>query len=107
MANFKLKKNANGKVNVLLRSGKDFVSNEMAVAAAQHIIDDGLIEESGKEGYPIKVGEWYFEGEPINNLSTGVKEIVTPEPVGDVKEITPEPVEEARPLFGKHKGGKK
>jgi hypothetical protein len=43
MANFKLKKNANGKVNVLLRSGKDFVSNEMAVAAAQHIIDDGMI----------------------------------------------------------------
>lgn len=106
MANFKLKKNSNGKVNVLLRSGKDFVKNEMRVAAAQHIIDDGQIEESDREGYPIKVGEWYFEGEPINDLSTGIKEVVTPEPVGDVKEITPEP-EESRPLFGKHKGGKK
>ena len=32
-------KNVNGRVNALLRTGKDFVKNNLSVSAAQHIID--------------------------------------------------------------------
>lgn len=39
-------KNVNGRVNALLRTGKDFVKNNLSVSAAQHIIDN----------------QWYFEG---------------------------------------------
>ena len=61
--NHKLK-NVNGKVNFLLRSGKDFVKNQMAVASAQHIINNGKIMKSDVKGYPINVdNKWYFEGE--------------------------------------------
>ena len=60
-------KNENGRVNSLLRSGKDFVKTNLAVSMAQHIIDTGKIEESDKEGYPICVDKkWYFEGEEMN-----------------------------------------
>lgn len=60
-------KNENGRVNSLLRTGKDFVRNKLAVSAAQHIIDTGSIVESDKESYPICVdGKWYFEGEEMN-----------------------------------------
>ena len=62
--NYKLKSN-NGKINALLRTGKDFVTDTLTIAAAQHIIDTSEITESDKEGYPIHAGEWYFEGEPI------------------------------------------
>ena len=34
-------KNVNGRVNALLRTGKDFVKNNLSVSAAQHIIDTG------------------------------------------------------------------
>lgn len=34
-------KNTNGRVNALLRTGKDFVKNNLSVSAAQHIIDTG------------------------------------------------------------------
>ena len=60
-------KNENGRVNSLLRSGKDFVKNNLAVSAAQHIIDNGEVVESDKEDYPICVdNKWYFEGEEMN-----------------------------------------
>lgn len=60
-------KNKDGKVTFLLRTGKDMVKNQMALASAQHIIDTGKIEESDKEGYPICVdNKWYFEGEEMN-----------------------------------------
>lgn len=60
-------KNENGRVNSLLRTGNDLVKNNLAVSAAQHIIDTGKIEESDKEGYPICVDKkWYFEGEEMN-----------------------------------------
>ena len=60
-------KNKNGRVNSLLRTGKDFVSNKLSVSAAQHIIDTGKIVESDKEDYTICVdNEWYFEGEEMN-----------------------------------------
>ena len=60
-------KNENGRVNSLLRSGKDLVKNKLSVSAAQHIIDTGKIVESDKEDYPICVDKkWYFEGEEMN-----------------------------------------
>ena len=59
--------NKDGKVTFLLRTGKDMVKNQMALASAQHIIDTGKIVESDKEGYPICVdNKWYFEGEEMN-----------------------------------------
>lgn len=64
-------KNENGRVNSLLRSGKDFVKNNLAVSAAQHIIDTGEVVESDKEDYPICVdNKWYFEGEKMNPAPT-------------------------------------
>lgn len=65
MMKFKLK-NRNGKVAFLLKSGEDFVKNEMSVASAQHIIDNGELKESDKEDYPINIDDkWFFEGEPV------------------------------------------
>lgn len=61
--NYKLK-NVNGKVNFLLRTGKDLVRNQMSIASAQHIIDTGKLKKSTVKGYPININdEWYFEGE--------------------------------------------
>lgn len=61
--NYKLK-SVQGKVTFLLRTGKDLVKNQMAVASAQHIIDHGKIKKSDVKGYPINVDDkWYFEGE--------------------------------------------
>lgn len=59
-------KNTNGRVNALLRTGKDFVKNNLSVSAAQHIIDTGKLVESDNPDYPICIdNQWYFEGEPI------------------------------------------
>ena len=43
-------KSVNGKVTFLLRTGKDLVKNQMAVASAQHIIDHGELKKSDVEG---------------------------------------------------------
>ena len=52
-------KNVNGKVTFLLRTGKDMVQNQMSVASAQHIIDNGKIMKSD-----VNIdNKWYFEGE--------------------------------------------
>lgn len=57
-------KTVNGKVAFLLKTGKDFVKNQMAVASAQHIIDTGEVKKSDIEGYSINVDDkWYFAGE--------------------------------------------
>lgn len=62
--------NNQGKVTFLLRTGKDLVKNTMAVASAQHIIDNGTIKESNIIGYPINVDDkWYFEGEVVVSTS--------------------------------------
>ena len=59
-------KNVNGRVNSLLRTGKDFAKNSLSVSAAQHIIDTGTIVESDNPNYPICVdNQWYFEGTEI------------------------------------------
>lgn len=57
-------KSVNGNVTFLLRTGKDMVRNQMAVASAQHVIDHGKVKKSDVKGYPINVDDkWYFEGE--------------------------------------------
>lgn len=57
-------KNTNGKVTFLLRTGKDFVKNQMATASAQRIVDNGKLLKSNVAGYPINIdNKWYFEGE--------------------------------------------
>lgn len=59
-------KSVNGKVIFLLRTGKDMVRNQMAVASAQHVIDNGKVKKSDVKGYPINVDDkWYFEGEIV------------------------------------------
>lgn len=61
--NYKLN-NKDGKVAFLLRTGKDMVRNQMALASAQHIIDTGRVTKSDRKDYPICVdNKWYFEGE--------------------------------------------
>ena len=56
-------KSVNGRVNTLLRAGKDFVRNNLSTSAAQHIINCGTLVESDKPEYPICVDKkWYFEG---------------------------------------------
>lgn len=68
--NYKLK-SVNGKVTFLLRTGKDLVKNQMAVASAQHIIDHGKMKKSDVEGYPININnEWYFEGEVFKRTTS-------------------------------------
>lgn len=46
-------KNTNGRVNALLRTGKDFVKNNLSVSAAQHIIDTGKLVESDNPDYTL------------------------------------------------------
>ena len=63
--NYKLK-SVQGKVTFLLRTGKDLVKNQMAVASTQHIIDTGKMKKSDVPGYPISIDDkWYFEGEVL------------------------------------------
>lgn len=64
-------KTTNERVNFLLRTGKDFVRNNMSTSAAQHIIDTGELVDSDKPNYPICVsGKWYFEGEEVKSKTT-------------------------------------
>lgn len=67
-------KTTNGRVNFLLRTGKDFVRNNMSTSAAQHIIDTGELVDSDKPDYPICVsGKWYFECEEVKTAKTTSK----------------------------------
>lgn len=68
--NYKLK-NVNGKVTFLLRTGKDFVKNQMILASAQHIIDKGKMLKSDVEGYPINIdNKWYFDGKVFKRTAS-------------------------------------
>jgi len=63
---FKLKKNEYGKVNYLMRAGKDLVKSQINPMAAQHIIDNGNFTETVDPKYPIAIdNQWFFEGEEI------------------------------------------
>ncbi len=65
----------NGRVKSLLRTGKDFVKNELSVSAAQHIIDTGKMVKSENAEYPICIDDkWFFEGEMIKP-ARGRKEV--------------------------------
>lgn len=67
---FKLKKNEYGKVNYLLRTGKDLVKSQMNPMSAQHIIDNGEFTETVDPKYPIAIDDkWFFEGEAITPSS--------------------------------------
>lgn len=68
MRNIKYRlKATNGMVKFMLRSGKDFVKNQMSESFARHIITTGIVKESCIEGYPINVDDkWYFEGIPYS-----------------------------------------
>lgn len=64
-------KNVNGRVNCLLRTGKDFVKNNLSVSAAQHIIDTGKLVDSNNPDYPICVdNQWFFEGVEMKEATT-------------------------------------
>ena len=64
-------KSVNGKVTFLFRTGKDMVRNQMEVASAQHVIDNGKVKKSDVKGYPINVdNKWYFEGEIVTPQKT-------------------------------------
>lgn len=74
--NFKLK-TINGKVDFLLRTGKDFVKNQMPIASAQRIIDKGKVKKSPVTGYLINVDDkWYFKGEIIKNPTSKNTEVI-------------------------------
>lgn len=67
-------KNVNGRVDALLRTGKDFVKNNLSVSAAQHIINTGKLVESDNPEYPICVDkQWYFEGEEVKEIKKNGK----------------------------------
>ena len=67
-------KNVNGRVDALLRTGKDFVKNNLSVSAAQHIINTGKLVKSDKPEYPICVDkQWYFEGEEVKEIKKNGK----------------------------------
>lgn len=67
--NYKLN-NKDGKVTFLLRTGKDMVKNQMALASVQHIINTGPVTKSDRKDYPICVDDkWYFEGEVMKKTA--------------------------------------
>ena len=67
-------KSYHGKVFFLLRTGNDFVKNQMSVTSAQHIIDTGNIKKSDVNGFPINVDDkWYFEGEINKKTKEGLE----------------------------------
>lgn len=66
--NYRLK-SRNEKVTFLLRAGKDLVKSQMAIASAQHIIDNGKMLKSDVEGYSINIdNKWYFDGKVSKQL---------------------------------------
>ncbi len=82
MNKYKLK-NVNGRVNALLRTGKDFVRHSLSVSAAQHIIDTGKLVDSEKPEYPICVdNSWFFEGEVIKEAPVEEAPVPTPKKGG-------------------------
>lgn len=62
---YKLKIN-NGRVNALLKTGEDFVQNNVSVNSVEHIMSTGKLTPSDRPDYPICIdGQWYFEGEEV------------------------------------------
>lgn len=62
---YKLKVN-NGRVNALLKTGEDFVQNNVSINTVDHIMSTGKLVPSDRPDYPICIDEqWYFEGEEV------------------------------------------
>lgn len=62
---YKLKVN-NGRVNALLKTGEDFVQNNVSINTVDHIMSTGKQIPSDRPDYPICIdGQWYFEGEEV------------------------------------------
>ena len=62
---YKLKIN-NGRVNALLKTGEDFVQNNVSINTVDHIMSTGKLIPSDRPDYPICIdGQWYFEGEEV------------------------------------------
>lgn len=62
---YKLKIN-NGRVNALLKTGEDFVQNNVSINTVDHIMSTGELIPSDRPDYPICIdGQWYFEGEEV------------------------------------------
>ena len=77
--NYKLN-NKDSKVTFLLRTGKDMVKNQMAIASAQHIIDTGKVTKSDRKDYPICVNDkWYFEGELYKKAAPQKETVAEPQ----------------------------
>ena len=62
---YKLKIN-NGRVNAVLKTGEDFVQNNVSINTVEHIMSTGKLTPSARPDYPICIdGQWYFEGEEV------------------------------------------
>lgn len=62
---YKLKIN-NGRVNALLKTGEDFVQNNLSMSSVEHIMSTGRMTESDRKDYPICIDDkWYFEGDEV------------------------------------------
>lgn len=57
---YELKVAKDGKVEFLMRTGKDYVMSHMALASAQHILDTGKVSYGIRKDYPISVDDLYF-----------------------------------------------
>lgn len=65
----------NGRVDGLLKTGKDYVKCNITTMAAQHIIDNGKLNKPKFNDYPINIDDvWHFKGLiPVNNSKKGDK----------------------------------
>ena len=55
---YKLKIN-NGRVNALLKTGEDFVQNNVSINTVDHIMSTGKLVPSDRPDYPICIdGQW-------------------------------------------------
>lgn len=53
----------NGKVNFITKAGEDMVQNNMSEEIARRIINEKkAVVDNTFEGYPIKAGDYFFEG---------------------------------------------
>lgn len=62
----------NGKVNYIMKSGKDTVKGQMAEATAKSLCKDPL-KSNERPGYEIKAGDYIFEGTFFEEEKKGFK----------------------------------
>lgn len=52
-------------VKALLKAGPDFCATQLPYDVVSKIVENGEQVESDQEGYPIHVGDWYFDGTEV------------------------------------------